>query len=216
MKIHEVEQRVGITKRNIRFYEAEGLLSPVRNSQNGYRVYSESDLRELRKIKLLRKLGVPLECIRAVQQDRLPLTAALRRRAGELERERESLRNMQLVCAQLADGGALYPTLDAEACLARIDALEEEGSQFVNIGKKDTKNKLAGAVIAAAVMIALMLYLIGFFLWALAAGFENAPPPALTALLLALPAVVIVGIVLALRQRIRELKGGEEDAASQY
>ena len=37
MKINEVEALVGITKKNIRFYEAQGLLSPRRNSQNGYR-----------------------------------------------------------------------------------------------------------------------------------------------------------------------------------
>ena len=42
MKINEVEQLVGITKRNIRFYEKEGLLSPSRNSDNGYREYGEA------------------------------------------------------------------------------------------------------------------------------------------------------------------------------
>ena len=30
MKINEVEQLVGVTKRNIRFYEKEGLLNPGR------------------------------------------------------------------------------------------------------------------------------------------------------------------------------------------
>ena len=37
MKISEVEERVGITKKNIRFYEAQGLLRPGRNHENGYR-----------------------------------------------------------------------------------------------------------------------------------------------------------------------------------
>ena len=39
MKINEVEALVGITKKNIRFYEEQGLLKPGRNSQNGYREY---------------------------------------------------------------------------------------------------------------------------------------------------------------------------------
>ena len=34
LKINEVEALVGITKKNIRFYEAEGLLAPRRNSEN--------------------------------------------------------------------------------------------------------------------------------------------------------------------------------------
>ncbi|MDE7044288.1 MAG: MerR family transcriptional regulator, partial [Acetatifactor sp.] len=64
MKINEVEQTIGITKKNIRFYEQEGLLNPSRNLSNGYRDYSETDLERLRQIKLLRKLDIPLEEIR--------------------------------------------------------------------------------------------------------------------------------------------------------
>ena len=79
MKINEVEQLVGITKRNIRFYEKEGLLSPVRNADNGYRDYGEEDVQTLRKIKLLRKLDVPLEEIRKMQRGTLTLTGARRR-----------------------------------------------------------------------------------------------------------------------------------------
>ena len=50
MKINEVEALVGITRKNIRFYEAEGLLSPRRNSQNGYRDYGETEVEVLRRI----------------------------------------------------------------------------------------------------------------------------------------------------------------------
>lgn len=55
MKINEVEQQVGVTKKNIRFYEQQGLLHPKRNSENGYREYDEADVNCLKKIKLLRK-----------------------------------------------------------------------------------------------------------------------------------------------------------------
>ena len=44
LKINEVEALVGITKKNIRFYEAEGLLCPQRNSENGYRNYGDEDV----------------------------------------------------------------------------------------------------------------------------------------------------------------------------
>ena len=40
MKINQVEELVGITKKNIRFYEEQGLLNPDRNPENGYREYS--------------------------------------------------------------------------------------------------------------------------------------------------------------------------------
>ena len=67
MKINEVEAQVGITKKNIRFYEDQGLLKPHRNSQNGYREYGPREVEQLKQIKLLRKLGVPIEEIRQMQ-----------------------------------------------------------------------------------------------------------------------------------------------------
>ena len=64
MKINEVEALVGITKKNIRFYEEQGLLSPKRNSENSYRDYADEEVQTLQRIKLMRKLGVPIEDIR--------------------------------------------------------------------------------------------------------------------------------------------------------
>ena len=61
MKINEVETLVGITKKNIRFYEAEGLLTPLRNSENGYRDYGEADIEALRRIKLLGNSNILLQ-----------------------------------------------------------------------------------------------------------------------------------------------------------
>ena len=43
MKIQQVEELVGISKKNIRFYEEQGLLSPGR-AENGYREYGREDV----------------------------------------------------------------------------------------------------------------------------------------------------------------------------
>lgn len=67
MKIQEIETRSGLERATIRYYEREGLLNPQR-TENGYRDYSEADLKELKKIKLLRQLGLTLEKIRELQQ----------------------------------------------------------------------------------------------------------------------------------------------------
>ena len=63
MTIAELERRSGLTRANIRFYEAEGLLRPARR-ENGYRDYSEEDLALLLRVRLLRELGLPLAEIR--------------------------------------------------------------------------------------------------------------------------------------------------------
>ena len=106
MKINEVEERVGITKRNIRFYEKEGLLTPQRNSDNGYRDYGEEEVEVLRKIKLLRKLDVPLEEIRRLQHGALTLDDVLRRHVIQLRREEHNLATMGALCQRLADAQA--------------------------------------------------------------------------------------------------------------
>lgn len=48
MKIKQVEELVGITKKNIRFYEEQGLLE-VKRAENGYREYSLNDVNVFRK-----------------------------------------------------------------------------------------------------------------------------------------------------------------------
>ena len=50
MKINQVEELTGITKKNIRFYEEQKLISPQRNPANGYREYSMEDVKQLSRI----------------------------------------------------------------------------------------------------------------------------------------------------------------------
>ena len=52
MKIKQVEELVGITRKNIRFYEEQGLLS-VERAENGYREYSLKDVKRLQVIRVL-------------------------------------------------------------------------------------------------------------------------------------------------------------------
>lgn len=63
----------------------------------------------LRQIKLLRKLDVPLEEIRRMQQGALTLTDGLRRHMIQLERQQQNLATMQRLCQELADAGAQLP-----------------------------------------------------------------------------------------------------------
>ena len=63
MKINEVETQVGITKKNIRFYEEQGLLSPRRNSENGYRDYGEAEEPVAGVLNLVKRLSALLEMV---------------------------------------------------------------------------------------------------------------------------------------------------------
>lgn len=78
MTIKEIEALSGMSRANIRYYETEGFLSPERR-ENGYRDYSEEDLETLKRIKLLRLLGVSLADIKAAKDGSLPLEELMTR-----------------------------------------------------------------------------------------------------------------------------------------
>ena len=176
MKINEVEALVGITKKNIRFYEAEGLLAPHRNSENGYRDYGEAEVDALRRIKLLRKLGVPLEEIRRMQSGGHTVGDGMRRHLVTLERERENLEQSIRLCSALTDRQERLEDLDAGAILAEMEAMEQSGTTFQNRQHEDVRVRYVAPVAVTVLMVLLMLGLIWLFLWAFETDPAGAPP----------------------------------------
>ena len=85
----------------------------------------------------------------------------------------------------------------------------------MNIRKNDIVTRYGGTVAAALVFVAL-IGLIALMVWGLTVEPAEAPPLGLMLFLLAIPGVVIIGVLLALWQRIKQIRGGEEDAASKY
>ena len=52
--------------------------------------------------------------------------------------------------------------------------------------------------------------------WAFTVDPAEAPPLPVLIVIIAIPAAVIIGVLVALVKRFKQIKGGEEDAASQY
>ena len=216
MKINEVEALVGITKKNIRFYEEKGLLSPRRNSENGYRDYGQAEVDTLKRIKLMRKLGVPIEDIRRMQAGGT-VADGMRRHLVTLERDRKSLEQSIQLCQSLKDREERLEALDAAALLEEMERLEQAGATFQDRQKGDLKPvRYAGAVVMALLTTALMAALIVLMVWGFTVDPADAPPLALLLVLVAIPGVIILGVLLALFQRIKEIQKGEEDDAKNY
>lgn len=216
LKINEVEALVGITKKNIRFYEEKGLLSPRRNSENGYRDYGQAEVDELQRIKLMRKLGVPIEEIRRMQGGGQTVGDGMRRHLVTLERERRNLEEAARLCRLLTEREVPLGELDAAAVLEEMAALEQSGTTFQNKQRQDVRIRYAAPVAVSAVMVALLAALIALMLWAFYMDPANSPPLALVLVFVAVPGLVIAGVLLALFQRIREIGRGEIDDAKQY
>ena len=216
MKINEVEQRSGITKKNIRFYEEQGLLSPRRDASNGYRDFGEEELAALCRIKLLRKLGVPIGEIRLLFDGTHTVGDVMRRHLVSLEREQHSLEQAAVLCRELQSFDRPAGELDADAVLARMEELERGGTVFSNGQKKDVHVRFAAPIVIAAVFVLLMAGVSVLLLWARAASPENAPPLWVLLVPVGVCAAVAVGVVLALVQRLRKLVKGELDDAKNY
>jgi DNA-binding transcriptional MerR regulator len=64
LTIGDVSRRTGLPAKTIRFYEDEALVPRPRRGENGYRVYSESDVLRLQLIRRGKLLGLDLPSIR--------------------------------------------------------------------------------------------------------------------------------------------------------
>ena len=105
MNIKQAAEQSGVSARNIRYYEQAGLLTPARNPENEYRIYSQADVRALKLIRMLRTLDMPVEDIRAVLAGDMTLARAAAAQQLRLEAEREKLAAAESFCRELADGG---------------------------------------------------------------------------------------------------------------
>ena len=60
MRISELAAATNEPPRTLRFYEAEGLLSPVRRTPSGYRDYDPSAVDQVRSVRALQHAGLSL------------------------------------------------------------------------------------------------------------------------------------------------------------
>lgn len=103
MKIKDVEKRVGMTQTNIRYYEKSGLLNRTLRNENNYREYTEEDVEQLQRIKVLRLLGISPADIKLLSIDEATMKEIMKKRIEELEKETKELKDIQKICENIVD-----------------------------------------------------------------------------------------------------------------
>lgn len=213
MKIKQAEELVGITSKNIRFYEEQGLIVPER-ADNGYREYRQQDIDILKKIKLFRKFGISVEDIKAVFEGKKDLDECLSNQIKAFECERKNISHMEELAKVMLEKDISIHNLDTDYWLEQMEQMEKEGTNFVNISKVDIHmRKKAGAIAGATVFILAALMGIIVLLWA--NHYEHIPLGILIFFIM-ISIIAIIGLLAALIGRIKEIEGGEEDEASKY
>ncbi len=64
--ISQIAKMFNITTNKIRFYEKKGLLDPIRQQDNQYRMFNQNDIIRLQSILLYRSIGLNIESIRNI------------------------------------------------------------------------------------------------------------------------------------------------------
>lgn len=134
MKIKELENILSISRSNIRFYEKQGLFSPERKDNN-YREYNEQDIKVLKKIIVLRKMGFTVEEIKLIQNNELPFTEAITNTQHRIENEIEQLSGSLRLIKQVAQENSSFDEIDIDEHWNAISESEKTGEKFVDICK---------------------------------------------------------------------------------
>lgn len=157
MKINEVELAIGMTKKKIRFYEQEGLLTPSRSPGNGYRDYSAEDVDTLRRIKLFRKLGISVEDIKKLLDDSLSLEDCLKKHLITLEEERKNLEAVTKFCRRLLSTDATIESLPVEQLLTDMENMEKGGTRFLSARNRNENEEDSMSSFAIVLLVAIIL-----------------------------------------------------------
>ena len=104
MRTGEVEKFTEIKEANIKFYEREGLINPRRNG-NGYRDFSDEDVKRINQIKTLRLLEVPIPEIKKLFDGEVPLKDVLEERLNSMNLQAKVLDNRRESCRRIIKEG---------------------------------------------------------------------------------------------------------------
>lgn len=146
MKMKEVMEKTGLTRKTVLFYEEQGLLTPQVTRMNGreYREYDETHIELLRSIATLRKSGFSIDEIRRMQASNAavqPIFMEYRQRLTQQKQELDQLfltvsaiqpddlGTMQNLIGQLHTASASLP-LPASDCTPHFRYLDDEESKL--------------------------------------------------------------------------------------
>ena len=141
----------------------------------------------------------------------------MRRHLVTLEREQKNLEQSMALCRRLKDREEPLAALDAQALLSEMEALEHQGATFLNRQTGDARRlRYVAPAVVTVIMVAFMASLMALMIWGFTTDADQAPPLPLGRVLVAIPGIVILGVLLALIQRVQEIEKGEIDDARKY
>jgi len=110
LNIGDAAAASGVPAKTIRFYEDIGLIAPARRGANGYRRFERRAIEELRFTQRARRLGFPVEEVRALLElwrdparPSADVKALAERRMAAIDRKMAELRTVRGAVTDLID-----------------------------------------------------------------------------------------------------------------
>lgn len=158
MKINELEKILNISRANIRFYEKEGLLKPVRK-ENNYREYDENEIAILKKIIIYRKLGISIHDIRNIFDGNIALNDAVAKSVNLLQNEILDLNVSMELCKEICNKNIDNFNFDEDYYWNEIHNRESKGEEFFDFSGID----ITGFDNKKRIKILIIIFMASFF-----------------------------------------------------
>lgn len=164
MKTKDVEERLGLTKYTLRYYEKEGIIHPEKDD-NGYRNYSDEDIQILHLVKFLRNLEISMDDIKGILNGELSFQECLSVNKIHLDHKLEHLQEVKKTMDNYHEKN--IPLIPA---LAQVDLVEnKKGLGYrktnteITLGKKADKARVLRKWLIAALLAGHITYILSVF-----------------------------------------------------
>ena len=114
MKINDVEKITGLTAKAIRLYESKGLIN-ISREENGYRNYTEKDVKALKEIKLFRRIGIAISDIKLYLFGVVSLEELIEKRKAEILKESGKNSEIYGICESISAKSSLEALENTES-----------------------------------------------------------------------------------------------------
>ena len=139
MKINEVVKKTGMTKRTIYFYIDEQFISPQINPDNGYYIFSDSDVEHLLLLQQLRKADFSIKDIHELLNHPASAHIYIRKQIEKLHREEKKLHQKITGLHQIASQLPMQISYEAFASIIQNNIFPELDSDTMTPCEKDAE-----------------------------------------------------------------------------
>ena len=214
MLINEATHKVGLSKKSIRYYEENGLLTPTRGKENDYRIYTNEDIKKLKIIKFLRELDVPIRELKLLNSNEITLKECMEERIKKINEQQENYKKIKNMCKEIYESNTTFLDIEITKYFEKMNTLNKEGFTMRNV-RTNKQKKIRGAIFSSIIFgIWFIIMIIGITCFQFK-EINNLPWIAY-GIIMTILCFPVIGITYNLILRIKEINKGEEDEASKY